>query len=57
MTLPATVTGPLSNLSVQIDLAKATERALKNRATEELNKAIERNLPGGLGGLFKKPKG
>ena len=55
VTLPATVSGPLANLSVQIDVAQAATRALRNRATEELNKAIERNLPGGLGGLFKKP--
>lgn len=54
VTLPATVSGPLANLSVQIDVAQAATRAVKNRANEELNKAIQRNLPGGLGGLFKK---
>lgn len=54
VTLPANVSGPLANLSVRIDVAQAATRAVKNRATEELNKAIERNLPGGLGGLFKK---
>jgi hypothetical protein len=55
VTLPATVSGPLSNLSVRIDVARAAGRALRNRANEEIQKAIERNLPGGLGGLFKKP--
>ena len=55
VTLPATVSGPLANLSVRIDVAQAVARAPKNRATEEVKKAIERNLPGGLGGLFRKP--
>jgi AsmA-like C-terminal region len=55
VTLPATVSGPLANLSVRIDVAGAAGRALRNRANEEIQKAIERNLPGGLGGLFKKP--
>jgi uncharacterized protein involved in outer membrane biogenesis len=54
VTLPATVSGPLGNLSVQIDLGKAASRAVRNRATEEINKAIERNLPGGLGSIFRK---
>jgi uncharacterized protein involved in outer membrane biogenesis len=54
VTLPATVSGPLASLSVQIDLAQAASRALRNRATEEIKKAIERNLPGGIGGLFPK---
>jgi hypothetical protein len=49
------VSGPLSNLSVRIDVAGAAGRALRNRANEEIQKAIKRNLPGGLGGLFKKP--
>jgi uncharacterized protein involved in outer membrane biogenesis len=56
VTLPVTVSGPLTSLSVRIDVAQAASRAIRNRATEELNKAIERNLPGGLRGLFpKKP--
>ena len=55
VTLPATVSGPLANLSVRIDVAQAAARAARNRATEEVKKAIERNLPGGLGGLFRKP--
>lgn len=54
VTLPAVVSGPLSNLSVRIDVAQAATRAIRNRATEEVNKAIERNLPGGLRGLFPK---
>lgn len=54
VTLPAVVSGPLSNLSVRIDVAQAAARAIRNRATEEVNKAIERNLPGGLRGLFPK---
>ena len=54
VTLPATVSGPLASLSVQIDLKQAASRALRNRAVEEINKAIERNLPGGIGGLFPK---
>jgi uncharacterized protein involved in outer membrane biogenesis len=54
ITLPVTVSGPLANLAVRIDLAQAASRALRNRATEEINKAIERNLPGGIRGLFPK---
>ena len=54
VTLPATVSGPLASLSVQIDLTQAASRAFRNRAVEEINKAIERNLPGGIGGLFPK---
>jgi uncharacterized protein involved in outer membrane biogenesis len=54
VTLPAKVSGPLANLSVQIDIGQAVARAARNKAAEELNKAIERNLPGGLGGLFRK---
>jgi hypothetical protein len=38
---------------VQIDVTQAAARAARNRAAEELNKAIERNLPG-LGGIFRK---
>ena len=58
VTLPATVTGPLGNLSVGINLGDAMQRAIRNRFTEELNKSIDRNLPGGLKGLFpKRPPG
>ncbi len=54
VTLPATVSGPLGNLSVRIDLGDAMTRAVRNRAAEEARKAIERNLPGGLKGLFPR---
>jgi hypothetical protein len=54
VTLPVTVSGPLASLSVRLDLAQAVTRALRNRATEELNKAIERNLPGDFRSLFPK---
>jgi uncharacterized protein involved in outer membrane biogenesis len=54
VTLPATVSGPIDNLSVRIDLAQAATRAVKNRAEEELKKAIDRNLQG-LGIFRKRP--
>jgi uncharacterized protein involved in outer membrane biogenesis len=54
VTLPATVTGPIGSLSVGIDVGAAATRAIRNRAAEEARKAIERNLPGGLGGLFPR---
>ena len=58
VTLPATVTGPLGTLSARVDLGAAASRAIRNRATEEINRAIKRNLPGGIEGLFKKkPRG
>ena len=57
VTLPATVTGPLGNLSVRIDVAQVAMRAVRNRAAEEAKKAIERNLPARLRGLFPKPPG
>ena len=50
VTIPATITGPIDRLSVRLDLGDAAARALRNRATEEANKALEK-LPGGLGGL------
>lgn len=53
VTLPVTVTGPLQNLAVNVDVTDAATRAIRNRAVEETKKAIERNLPG-LGGLFPK---
>jgi uncharacterized protein involved in outer membrane biogenesis len=53
VTLPATVSGPLGNLAVRIDLVQAATRAVTNRAKEELQKAIDRNL-GNLG-IFRKP--
>jgi uncharacterized protein involved in outer membrane biogenesis len=54
VTLPATVSGPIDSLSVRIDVAEAASRAIRNRAVEEMNKALERNLKGGLKGLFPK---
>jgi uncharacterized protein involved in outer membrane biogenesis len=49
VTLPATVTGPADNLSARIDMSGVASRAIKNRATEELQKGIKK----GLGGLFQ----
>jgi uncharacterized protein involved in outer membrane biogenesis len=48
VTLPATITGSANNPQVRIDIAKAASRALTNKATEEAEKIIKRNL----GGLF-----
>ena len=42
VTLPATVSGPISDLQVTIDMAAATKRALGNKANEELKKALGR---------------
>jgi uncharacterized protein involved in outer membrane biogenesis len=56
ITLPAIVSGPIDGLGVQLDLAAAAKRAIRNRAVEEAQKAIERNLPGRLKGLIpRKP--
>ena len=52
VTLPVTVSGPLGHLAVRVDLGDAAARAIKNRATEEVHKAIQR----GLGSLFKRPR-
>ncbi|HUE89688.1 MAG TPA: AsmA family protein [Vicinamibacterales bacterium] len=54
VTLPATVSGPIDGLTVQIDLGQAAQRAIRNRAVEEAEKAIERNLKGGLKSLLPK---
>jgi type II secretion system protein N len=51
VTLPATITGSASAPSVRIDVADAARRAIRNRATEETQKAIKK----GIGGLFKRP--
>jgi len=54
VTLPATVTGSADKISVRIDVADAAKRAVRNRAADEAQKAIERNI----GSLFKrKPPG
>jgi uncharacterized protein involved in outer membrane biogenesis len=57
VTLPVTLSGPLGNLSVRVDLGDAAARAIRNRAAEEAKKAIERNISKGLRGLFKKKGG
>lgn len=57
VTLPVGVSGPMGNLSVRVDVADAATRAIRNRAAEEAKKAIERNVPKGLRGLFKKGGG
>ena len=49
VTLPVTVTGTADNLSARIDTAGAAGRALKNRATEEVQKGLKK----GLGSLFR----
>jgi uncharacterized protein involved in outer membrane biogenesis len=56
VTLPVGVSGPLGNLSVRVDVSDAAARAIRNRAAEEAAKAIERNLPKELRGLFGKKK-
>jgi hypothetical protein len=50
VTLPATISGPADNLKVRIDVADVARRALRNKATEEAQKAIKK----GLGDLFKR---
>jgi uncharacterized protein involved in outer membrane biogenesis len=54
VTLPTSVSGPINGLAVRIDVGEAAKRALRNRATEEAQKVIERNLKGGLKGLFPR---
>jgi uncharacterized protein involved in outer membrane biogenesis len=51
VTLPATITGSAANPSVRVDVGEMAGRALRNRATEEAQKAIKK----GLGGLLKRP--
>jgi uncharacterized protein involved in outer membrane biogenesis len=46
--LPVTITGSAQNPQVRIDVANAAKRAITNKANEEINRAIERNVPGGL---------
>jgi hypothetical protein len=50
VTLPATISGPAGNLQVRIDVADMAKRAITNRASEEVQKALKN----GLGGLIKK---
>lgn len=51
VTLPVSVSGPAEALSVSIDAGQLLQRAIRNRAEEEVKKTIMK----GLGGLFKKP--
>ena len=57
VTLPVTLTGPIENLSVRLDIGDAAARAIRNRAADEAKKALERNLPKALRGLIRKGGG
>jgi uncharacterized protein involved in outer membrane biogenesis len=50
VTLPATITGSAENPQVRIDMTKVATRAITNKATEEAQKVLRRNLDG----LFKR---
>jgi uncharacterized protein involved in outer membrane biogenesis len=50
VTLPVSITGTADAPQVRIDVASAGLRAVKNRATEEAQKALKK----GLGGLFRR---
>jgi hypothetical protein len=52
VTLPITIVGPANALTVNVDVGKLLQRAIINRAEDELQKAIDK----ALGGLIKKPK-
>jgi uncharacterized protein involved in outer membrane biogenesis len=55
VTLPATVTGPLSSPRVAIDVAGLARRAITNAAAEELEKRLKAGaLKKGLSDLFKR---
>jgi hypothetical protein len=54
--VPVTVTGPLDRLAVRVDVGDVAKRAIRNKATEEAGKLIDKKLPG-LRGLFqRKPR-
>jgi uncharacterized protein involved in outer membrane biogenesis len=53
VTVPVTVTGPIDRLAVRVDVGDLAKRAIRNKAAEEAQKVIDRNLPG-LGGLFRR---
>jgi uncharacterized protein involved in outer membrane biogenesis len=53
VTLPVTVTGPIAQLSVRVDVGDVAKRAIRNKAAEEAQKLIEKKLPG-LGGFFRR---
>jgi uncharacterized protein involved in outer membrane biogenesis len=57
VTLPVTLTGPIGHLAVRVDVGDAAMRAIRNRALEEAQKALERNIPRGLRGIIRKPPG
>ena len=50
VTLPVTITGPADKLQVRVEVADLMKRAIRNRATEEVDKAIKK----GLGDLLKR---
>jgi uncharacterized protein involved in outer membrane biogenesis len=50
VTLPVSVRGPATALSVRLDTGALLKRAIRNRAEEEVKEAIKK----GLGGLFGK---
>lgn len=50
VTLTATITGSVEQLRVRVDVADLAKRAIRNRAEEEVDKAIER----GIGSIFKR---
>jgi uncharacterized protein involved in outer membrane biogenesis len=50
VTLPVTITGPVAAPVVRVDVADAAQRAIRNRAQEEAQKAIKK----GLEGLFPR---
>ncbi len=49
VTIPVEVTGSLDHLSPRVDVAGVAERAIRNRANEEVQKALKK----GLKGLFR----
>lgn len=49
VTLPVTITGSAQGLSVRIDVSEMMQRAMRNRAEEEVKRAIQR----GLGGILR----
>jgi hypothetical protein len=53
VTVPVTVTGPIERLAVRVDVGDVAKRAIRNKAAEEMEKLIEKKLPG-LGDLFRR---
>jgi AsmA protein len=49
-TLPVRITGSAANPQVTVDVAGVLQRAITNRATEEVQKAMKK----GLGGIFRR---